>query len=280
MLASFGGGAKEISSNYERFRLLDATSGTMDLARAANKYFNDAEPWRLIKEDKDEAAKVIRSCLEALRALAVYFAPITPNAGAQILKILGSDIKEENWQNAHEPKLHGQTEIGDVEILFQKIEDEMVEKEIAKLQVMEASSRDLQVTPGSRDFQVTVAEQTAKTSATPSPKGDGYITIEDFKKIKLRTATVLEAERVPKSKKLIKLQIVLGEERRQIVAGIGEKFTPEELIGKTIVVVANLQPAKLMGQESNGMLLAVNDASGAVSLVVPDREAGSGLEVR
>ena len=271
LLASFGEGAKEISSHYERFRLRDATSGTMDMARAANKYFNDAEPWRLVKENKDDAAKVIRSCLEALRALAVYFAPITPNAGARILKILGSDIKEENWQNAHEPKLHGQTEIGDVEILFQKIEDEMVEKEIARLQVMAESSRDL---------QVTVAEQSASGSATPSPKGDGYITIDDFKKIKLRTATVLEAERVPKSKKLIKLQIALGEDRRQIVAGIGEKFTPEELIGKTIVVVANLQPAKLMGQESNGMLLAVNDASGAVSLVVPDREAGSGLEVR
>jgi len=147
----------------------------------------------------------------------------------------------------------------------------MVEKEIARLQVMAESSRDL---------QVTVAEQSTLPKPTPSPEGDGYITIDDFKKIKLRTAVVLEAERVPKSKKLIKLQIALGEERRQIVAGIGEKFTPEELIGKTIVVVANLQPAKLMGQESNGMLLAVNDASGAVSLVVPDREAGSGLEVR
>jgi methionyl-tRNA synthetase len=273
LLASFGEGAKEISSNYERFRLRDATSGTMDLARAANKYFNDAEPWRLIKENKGEAAKVIRSCLEALRALAVYFAPITPNAGARILKILGSDIKEENWQNAHQPKLHGQTEIGDVEILFQKIEDEMVEKEIAKLQVMSDA-----VEANTAASNKSMSQNSA--SAAADTQHSALITIDDFKKIKLRTATVLEAERVPKSKKLIKLQIALGEERRQIVAGIGEKFTPEELIGKTIVVVANLQPAKLMGQESNGMLLAVNDASGAVSLITSDREAGSGLEVR
>ena len=114
----------------------------------------------------------------------------------------------------------------------------------------------------------------------PATTNDGLISIDDFKKIKLRTAKILEAERVPKSKKLIKLQIALGEETRQIVAGIGEKFTPEELIGKTIVVVANLQPAKLMGQESNGMLLAVNDESGAVSLITSDRESAGGLEVR
>ncbi len=143
-------------------------------------------------------------------------------------------------------------------------------EEIKRLETMAASSRDL---------QVTVAKPETSKPA-PSPEGNGYISIDDFKKIKLRTAKILEAERVPKSKKLIKLQIVLGEEKRQIVAGIGEKFGPEELIGKTIVVVANLQPAKLMGQESNGMLLAVNDESGAVSLITGDRDAASGLEVR
>ncbi len=185
------------------------------------------------------------------------------------MKTLGVNPTEENWSNAHEPKLHGQTELGPIEILFPKIEDETVTEEIKRLETMAASSRDL---------QVAVAEQTTKS--TPAAKTDGYISIDDFKKIKLRTAKILEAERVPKSKKLIKLQITLGEEKRQIVAGIGEKFTPEELIGKTIVVVANLQPAKLMGQESNGMLLAVNDESGAVALITSDREAASGLEVR
>ena len=269
LLDGFGVRASEIADFYNRFRLRDATAATMDLARSANKYFNDAAPWKLIKDDKDHAAQVIRSCLEAVRALAVYFAPITPEASAKLLKTLGVNASDENWSNAHEAKLHGQTELGPIEILFPKIEDETVTEEIKRLETMAASSRDLQVTE---------AKQSAPQ--TPSAKADGYISIDDFKKIKLRTAKILEAERVPKSKKLIKLQIVLGEEKRQIVAGIGEKFTPEELIGKRIVVVANLQPAKLMGQESNGMLLAVNDESGAVSLITSDREAGSGLEVR
>ncbi|SRR5579883_1360527 len=270
LLSFFGTRAKDIQGFYERFRLRDATSATMDLARAANKYFNDAEPWKLIKQDRDKAAQVVRSCLEALRALAVYFSPITPNASASILKTLGANAAEENWSNAHEPKLHGQTEIGDVEILFPKIEDETMEEEVKRLQVMAASVE-------SREIAV------AKANASSVASTDGasaLISIDEFKKIKLRTAKVLEAERVPKSKKLIKLQISLGEERRQIVAGIGEKYTPEDLLGKTIVVVANLQPAKLMGNESNGMLLAVNDENGVVALVGPESTAESGLEVR
>jgi methionyl-tRNA synthetase len=275
LLDGFGVRASEIGGMYERFRLRDATAATMDLARSANKYFNDAAPWKLIKEDPAHAAQVIRSCLEAVRALAIYFAPITPNASATLLKTLGVNASEENWSNAHEAKLHGQTELGPIEILFPKIEDETVTEEIKRLETMAERSRDL---------QVTVTEQKTPIESTPSAKSDGYkdglISIDDFKKIKLRTAKILEAERVPKSKKLIKLQIALGEEKRQIVAGIGEKFTPEELIGKTIVVVANLQPAKLMGQESNGMLLAVNDESGAVSLITSEIEVASGLEVR
>ncbi|HET6400338.1 MAG TPA: methionine--tRNA ligase [Candidatus Kapabacteria bacterium] len=264
LLDSFGTRAREIAGYYERFRLRDATSATMDLARSANKYFNDAEPWRLIKENKEQAANVIRSCLEALRALAVYFAPITPNASETILKTLGHSFHEETWSNAHEPKLHGQTELGEVAILFPKIEDETVTEEIKRLEVM---AKEVNTAPLS-------------TSSTPSAGQDGLITIDDFKKIHLRTAKILEAERVPKSKKLIKLQIEIGEDKRQIIAGIGQKYAPEELVGKTIIVVANLQPAKLMGQESNGMLLAVNDENGVVALITSDGDSPDGLEVR
>ena len=267
LLALFGKQAKQIASDYERFRLRDATAGTMDLARAANKYFNDAAPWKLIKENKEQAGKVIRSCLEALRALAVYFAPITPEASANILQTLGHSFQEETWDTAHEPKLHGQTELGEVVILFPKIEDETVDEEVKRLETMAENVR-------SRDLQLTAAQ-----TKRPSPDGEA-ITIDDFKKIKLCTAKILEAERVPKSKKLVKLQISLGEEKRQIVAGIGQKYAPEDLVGKSIVVVANLQPAKLMGEESNGMLLAVNDENGVVCLVTPESEAKDGLAVR
>ncbi len=286
LLAAFGVRANEIATLYERFRLREATSETMDLARMANKYFNDAEPWKLAKENKEEAAKVIRTCLEALRALAVYFAPITPTASASIMNTLGHGFTEETWANAHEPKLHGQTELGPIGILFSKIEDEMVESELVRLRTMavEAAARSGAARGGAaRGGAVAAPTAVAKASSdgkgNPAATGSELITIDDFKKIKLRTATVLEAERVPKSKKLIKLQISLGaDEKRQIVAGIGEKYAPEDLVGKTIVVVANLQPAKLMGNESNGMLLAVNDAKGVVTIVSPEAEAG--LEVR
>ncbi|HEX5315190.1 MAG TPA: methionine--tRNA ligase subunit beta, partial [Candidatus Kapabacteria bacterium] len=279
LLDSFGEGARKIAGYYERFRLRDATSATMDLARSANKYFNDAEPWRIIKEDKEQAAKVIRSCLEALRALAIYFAPITPVASQNILNTLGHSFGEENWSNAHEPKLHGQIELGEVTILFPKIEDEMIQGEQVKLFRM---ADDVNRKNAAKEALHATRPDQVKSdpNLALSTQHSALISIDDFKKIKLRTAKILEAERVPKSKKLIKLQIEVGEEQRQIIAGIGQKYTPEELVGKTIVVVANLQPAKLMGQESNGMLLAVNDENGVVALVAPETEAAPGLEVR
>ncbi|HWF44154.1 MAG TPA: methionine--tRNA ligase [Candidatus Kapabacteria bacterium] len=276
LLSSFGDRAREIATLYERFRLREATVETMDLARLANKYFNDAEPWKLIKEDKEGAAKVLRTCLEALRALAIYFEPITPNASEQIMKTLGHSFAEETWSNAHEPKLHGQTELGPIGILFHKIEDEVVANELQRLESMAAAASQ------NRAAEVNAQRSVSKADvSTHSSSDTALITIDDFKRIKLRTAVVIDAERVPKSKKLLKLQISLGgDEKRQIVAGIGEKYSPEEMIGKAIVVVANLQPAKLMGQESNGMLLAVNDGSGALALVTGDRETAAGLEVR
>lgn len=257
LLAHFGERAKAIADLYQRFRLREATAETVDLARSANKYFNDAEPWKLIKQDREEAAKVMLSCLEAVRALGVYFDPITPNASAKIRATLGTT--EETWSDAHNQKLKPGTPLGKIEILFQKIEDEMVIREIESLETMAHAN---------------------VQSIAVRPKEDSLITIDEFKKIKLRTAKVIKAERVPKSKKLIKLQISVGSEQRQIVAGIGEKYTPESLVGKSIVVVANLQPAKLMGNESNGMLLAVNDENGVVALVGPETESASGLEVR
>ena len=122
----------------------------------------------------------------------------------------------------------------------------------------------------------TTAVAEVKTPAEPSD----IITIDDFKKIKLRTAIVISAERVPKSEKLLKLQVNLGTETRQILAGIAKFYTPEEMVGKTVVVVANLAPAKLMGMESQGMLLAANTPEGTLALVTPESVVGAGAEVR
>ena len=259
----FGTEAIEIAGLYERFRLREATQRTMDLARHANKFFNDEKAWTLIKTDKLAAGQIMRVCLEAIRAIAVYIQPILPETSVAIFKMLNYDGAKETWADAHTPKLTSGASLGTPTILFKKIEDEVVEHEVKLMEEMQARVN------GIKEAEVVEA-----------PKPDALITIDDFKRIKLRTAKVVEAERVPKSKKLLKLQNLVGAEKRQIVAGIGEKYTPEEMVGKTIVVVANLQPAKLMGNESQGMLLAVNDENGVVSLVTSERESGDGLEVR
>jgi len=156
------------------------------------------------------------------------------------------------WNGALHPTLGQGTAVGQPKILFGKIEDDVVEQQIAKM---------------------------GTTGQTPAPPDD-TITIDDFRKVQLRTARVIAAERVPKSEKLLKLRVELGGEERQILAGIAKFYSPEEMIGKTVVVVANLKPAKLMGMESQGMLLAANDAEGNLALVTPERPAPSGAEVR
>ncbi|HYM20470.1 MAG TPA: methionine--tRNA ligase subunit beta, partial [Candidatus Kapabacteria bacterium] len=249
--------ALSLANCYEHFDLREATSLSLDFGRKANKYFNDNAPWKLVKTNQTDAACVIRTCLEAIRAMSVYLAPLLPNTCAKLAAMLSIPAPTD-WNNVLHERLEANNPLGDISILFTKLEDSQMAEELLRMQEMAAKA----------DKPVSVA-----------PIVPELITIDDFKKIKLRTAKVLEAERVPKSKKLLRLQIEIGEEKRQIVAGIAEKYSPEELVGKTIVVVANLQPAKLMGIESNGMLLAVNDEKGPV-MVIDASNVASGLEVR
>lgn len=262
VLNELGDHAKVVAGFYENFQLREATNQTMEFARRANKYFNDAAPWKLIKTDKDAAANILLTCLEMVRAMSVYFKPILPTATTKMENMLNENPSD--WGNAHIASLKQGADLGEISILFSKLEDEQIEGEIKTLQKM------------SEQFEKATTQAVKSEPAIENTQ----ITIDDFKKIKLKTAKVIDAERVPKSKKLLKLQIEIGEEKRQIVAGIAEKYTPEEIIGKTIVVVANLAPAKLMGIESQGMLLAVNDEKGPVALVTPISDSPSGLEVR
>ncbi len=259
----FGYVANRVLINfYEDFDLRLATYTTMDFARLANKYFDDEKPWKSIKTDKNQAALTIRTCLELLRAMSIYFDPIIPNTCEKIRGSLG--VSRVPWKEAYRPSLSPNVMLGALPILFPKLEDEQIDGELKRMEEMAAKAE-------------VAASEGVKVRPAVSNEN---ITIDDFKKIKLKTAVVVEAEKVPKSKKLLKLQIAIGDEKRQIVAGIAEKYSPEDIIGKTIVVVANLAPAKLMGIESQGMLLAVNDEKGVVTLVTPDSEALSGLEVR
>ena len=203
----------------------------------------------------------------------MVFAPFCPEASSTMQSMLGipqttgaptsSTLGLDTWSMASEHLLAPGSPLGEPVILFTKVENDIVEREITKLGQAEAAT--------SNQPQATV-EQDANA---------GLITIDQFGAVKLRTAIVVEAERVPKSEKLLKLQVDLGGERRQILAGIAKHYAPEDVVGKTIVVVANLKPAKLMGMESQGMVLAASNADGKLTLVSPlDVHVGPGAEVR
>ena len=192
------------------------------------------------------------------RTLAVLFEPAVPNLSRNIWRLLNLDspIEDAPWDTAGEPGVPDGHQLVTPEILVSKIEDHQLDAMIKSLN---------------------------ETPASPAPvpgEGKTTITIDDFKKIDLRVAKVIEAEKIPKSKKLLKLRVEIGGETRQVVAGIAHQYEPEQLKGRLIVVVANLEPATLMGEQSQGMLLAVNAPDGTVSVVTVQDNLPTGSVVR
>lgn len=249
----------EIVGNLiEQYKFREATLETMNLARSANKFFNDSEPWKTIKNNLQRCSTTINLSLQAVRTLSVLFQPVIPGVARRIYSLFNLPATSENfgWNNAAKLELKPGTKLGIPEILFTKIDDEIIQKELDKLIVPSKSS----------DPQVIEIKPT--------------ITIEDFKKIDMRVATVVECEKVLKSDKLLKLQISLGSEKRQLVAGIAQHYKPTDLVGKKIIVVANLQPTKLMGTDSQGMLLAASDTEGKLVFVTTDGKISDGAIVK
>lgn len=229
--------------------LLHITSRATD----ADIFIDEHEPWQLAKDPnkRTELHAVLYTAAECLRILSLYIYPVMPYTAKNITTQLGLDINFNSPLLSEDIKwgqLQGGTKIQKASALFPRIE---FNPQGAKL-VSDASIPTSQTT-------VAPAPTAAGTQA-PTTVGQAQITIEEFQKIQLKTAKVLSAERVPKSEKLLKLQVSIGSEQRQIVAGIGKKYEPESLVGKTIIVVANLKPAKLMGIESQGMVLAAGDS--------------------
>mgnify|MGYP001550135000 FL=1 len=261
---------KEADKNYRKYRFRDAVVNTMNAARAANKYFNDQEPWKAIKDDKEKAAKTLYTCVQVVRTLSIVLSPILPYTCKYVQELLGVEIQTgfsddkavkgaDHWSESYYPILNSGKEIQKPTILFTRVEDSFVEKQIEKL--------------GEKGKPIVSDKKENKK------ENDGLISIDDFFKVKLRTALILEAERIPKSDKLIKLQVDLGSDKRQIIAGIGKNYEADDLPGKTVVVVANLKAAKLMGEKSEGMLLAANTDDGKVQLVEFE-DIDPGQEVR
>ena len=250
-----------IAACYSAFRFRDALLETMNLARAANKYFNDSEPWRTRKENPERCATTLNICLQVVRALSVLFEPIIPFTAKKMLKGLNLHGEEHHsWWSANQLLLKTGHGINEPTILFEKFTDEQVEAEVAKL--------------GTSDKE----EEGIEVELKPE------ISIEDVMKLDMRVATIVEAEKIKKSSKLLKLNVKVGNLSRQIVAGIAKGYKPDDLIGKRIVVVANLKSAKLMGVESQGMLLAANAIGDSneppILLTLTDERGKDGFEVR
>jgi methionyl-tRNA synthetase len=239
---------EKISELFQRYKFRDGVTEIMNLARAGNKYFNDSEPWKTLKTDKEKCGTTLNICLKAIYTLAELFYPVIPFTSEKIFKMLNTELTE--WDKSGTDILKDGHQLNKAEIIFRKIEDDEVQKQIDKL-------------GGSKQEIVE----------------DEKIGIEDFMKVHLKTAKVLHAEKVPKSDKLLKLRVQIGDEERQIVAGVAQHYKPEDLSGRTIVVVANLKPAKLMGLESNGMLLAAHSEAGLKVLLLDDK-VESGVRIK
>ncbi|GAA4966819.1 methionine--tRNA ligase [Algibacter aquimarinus] len=252
-----------IASSIERYRFREAGQELMNLARLGNKYLADAEPWKVIKVDADRTKTIMFVALQIASALATLsepFLPFTSNKLKNILNIT-TDKVDTSWKEVSTKKelLPANHKIGKAELLFSKIEDETIQKQLDKL---EASKKANEV-----------------ANATVEPQKD-TITFEDFTKLDIRVGTILEAEKMPKTKKLLKLKVDTGIDTRTIVSGIAESFSAEEVIGKRVTVLVNLVPRALRSVESQGMILMTETPEGKLVFVNPDdAEVGNGLQI-
>ena len=244
-----------IASSLERYRFREAQKLLMDVARLGNKYLADEEPWKTAKTDAERTKTVMYVALQIAAALATLsepFLPFTSNKLKDILNLTSQDSAEKNsWndissKNALLPAGH---QINKAELLFSKIEDEHIQKQLDKL---EASKK-------ANEAENAVVDPEKET-----------VQFEDFTSMDLRVGTILEAEKMPKTKKLLILKVDTGIDVRTIVSGIAESFKPEDIIGKQVTVLVNLAPRKLRGVESQGMILMTEDANGNLVFVNPD----------
>lgn len=240
-----------IAKLFERYKIKDGVNEMMNLARDGNKYFNDSEPWVTIKSNKEKCGTTLNICLQAIYTLAELFYPVLPFSSEKLFKMLNAEPVD--WRESGKSLLKEGHQINNAEILFPKIEDEVIEEQISKL---------------------------GHTETQADKKPDELISYEDFMKTKLKVAEVLSAEKITKSKKLMKIKVMLDDGERQLVAGIAEHYNPEDLIGKKVVVVANLQPAKLMGEESCGMILAVDKEPNGLQVLIVDDSVKIGTRVK
>jgi methionyl-tRNA synthetase len=248
-----------IGKSIERYRFREASQELMSLARLGNKYLADEEPWKVIKLDEERVKTIMFIALQISSALAILSEPFLPFTSTKLKNILNIN-KKLSWKNVTETAilLPAGHQINKAELLFSKIEDKAIEAQVEKLQATKIAN----------EQENKVIEPQKET-----------IDFEDFTKLDIRIGTILEAEKVVKTKKLLKLKVDVGIDTRTIVSGIAESFSPEDIIGQQVSVLVNLAPRKIRGVESQGMILMTDTPDGKLAFVEPEKAVKNGQEV-
>ena len=248
---------EKIGKNLDEFRFRDALTEMMNLARLGNKYLADEEPWKMIKDNPERVKTQMFCALQVAGALAYLCEPFLPFTSQKMKS--GLNLGNKNWYEVlNTPPIPTGHQINEMPLLFSKIEDDVIEAQIKKLENTKINNQ--------------------KTNPNANPMKE-QISFDDFTKIDLRTATILEAEKVEKADKLLKLKVDTGVDVRTVVSGIAESFSPEEIIGKQVMILLNLAPRKIRGIESQGMLLLTTKPDGKLSFVTPDEKVENGIEI-
>ena len=247
-----------VEDNLDNFRFREALKVGMDLARLGNKYLAETEPWKIIKTDVERVKTILHISLQITANLAIILEPFLPFTTAKLTGYL--NIRKLNWKDAGNTTLLKPGDaLNEPGLLFEKIEDEVIEKQLQKLQKTK--------------------ENNAGSKPVPKPRKTA-VTYDQFSTMDIRTATVLEAVKVPKTDKLIQLRLNTGMDERTVVSGIAGYFSPEDLVGKQVCLLANLEPRVIKGITSHGMILLAEDADGKLVLVTPTQEVSNGSEVK
>ncbi|WP_339713553.1 methionine--tRNA ligase [uncultured Kriegella sp.] len=253
-----------ISDSLERYRFREAGQELMNLARLGNKYLADEEPWKVIKQDEERVKTIMFVALQIATGLAILSEPFLPFTSTKLKTILNTTSNKgevSNWQDVShkETLLPSNHKIGKSELLFRKIEDDEIQAQLDKLEATKKANEN--------------------ENKAVMPQKD-TINFDDFTKIDMRVGTILEAEKMPKTKKLMVLKVDTGIDKRTIVSGIAESFEPQDIVGKKVTVLVNLAPRALRGVESEGMILMTENTDGKLVFLNPDEEnVGNGESI-
>ncbi|MGI9541992.1 MAG: methionine--tRNA ligase subunit beta, partial [Cyclobacteriaceae bacterium] len=243
---------KDIANAIEHYKFREAQSLMMEVARWGNKYLADNEPWKLIKTNPERVQTIMNISLQLAANLTILTGPFLPFSSEKLRGMI--NLQSSLWESAGKfDLLNTGHQLAEPELLFEKIEDPMIQKQIDKLEATKDVVSDTDLAP---------AKET--------------ITYDDFIKMDVRIGTIKAAERVPKSKKLLKLEVATGLDTRTVVSGIAEHYSPEEIIDQQVTVLLNLAPRKIMGIESQGMILMAENQEGELAFLEPDKEINDG----